>query len=85
LPVAATLGRQPSSRMSAWSIRSAELLLPGGGGCARYLHSVNETSRAQKKKKEQNKKKANKKRVIKQKRAKSEIIHAVDMYADVVA
>jgi len=30
--------RQPSSRMSAWSIRSAELLLSGGGGCARYLH-----------------------------------------------
>lgn len=37
LPATPPLGRQPSSRMSAWSISSAEPLLPGGGGCARYL------------------------------------------------
>ena len=34
---AAMLGRQPSSRMRAWSISSAEPLFPGGGGWARYL------------------------------------------------
>lgn len=38
LPAAAALGKQPSSRMSACSISSAEPLLPGGGGCARYLY-----------------------------------------------
>jgi len=27
--------------MSAWSISSAEPLLPGGGGCARYLRHEN--------------------------------------------